>query len=176
SRDNLRRWRGQLQIKHEVDDISGDIDRLRDKMSGTLRGIRIAKQNNMASIRKTMGLESAKGQELVHDNFQAAVTAIRSAMRRGDISTRTGMAQIRKDMLAELRSLGISSALRGGAPLSQNPPSGDLPVTTTSAPRTKYMGGFLGGRGLVGQDSIPAMLAPGEAVLNRHQQAVIEGM
>src|SRR3954469_22847742 len=30
--------------------------------------------------------------------------------------------------------------------------------------------------GLGGPDVVPAMLAPGEAVLNRHQQAVIEGM
>jgi hypothetical protein len=28
----------------------------------------------------------------------------------------------------------------------------------------------------VGQDTVPAMLAPGEAVLNRHQQAVVEGL
>jgi hypothetical protein len=61
-------------------------------------------------------------------------------------------------------------------PLSKNPPKGDLPVTTQSAPITKYGGGWIGMPGMVGPDTVPAMLAPGEAVLNRHQQAVIEGM
>jgi SLT domain-containing protein len=176
NRQTIDRWRQEMTIKREVDKIDSDLDRLRNKTSGTLHGILTATHRNMAEIRKTMGTESAAGQQAIHDNFQAAVTAIRRAMRNGEISTKTGLAQIRSDMLQELRELGISSALRGGKPLSKNPPKGDLPVTTDSAPVTKYGGGWIGAPGMVGPDVVPAMLAPGEAVLNRHQQAVIEGM
>lgn len=175
--DKIDRWRQELRITKEVNKIEDDLDRLKNKTNGTLHGILTATHRNMAAIRSTMGEESAAGQKALHKNFQAAVTAIRTAMHEGNISTKTGMAQIRSEMLQELKSLGIDSALRGGLPLSKAPPKGGSPpVTTSSAPITKYGGGWIGLPGMVGQDVVPAMLAPGEAVLNRHQQAVIEGM
>jgi hypothetical protein len=111
-------------------------------------------------------LSSDAGTKAAGKNFRSLKNAIARNINDAVSDTDHGMGRIRLSLSKALKDVGASDIK----------PFKGLTVAGTDKPLPKAGGGWIGAPGLVGGDIIPAMLAPGEAVLNRHQQAVIEGM
>jgi hypothetical protein len=141
---------------------------------------------NMRQIEHALGSNSAQGKREVAKNFNAAADAVRLAMHAGTVSTREGTAQISRYLRQALAVYGITGQaatnyihspigdLQGkpaGGSVAKNPGGSDFQVGVGHAG-----GGWIGARGMRGQDTVPVLLGAGEAVLNRHQQGVVEGM
>jgi hypothetical protein len=136
----------------------------------------------MKLIASNMDTQSAAGKQALAANFEAAVSSVRKSMREKTISVRDGMREIRRLVSQELTDVyGLS--LHDASNIAKgNGKGGTFGDTDNNlgreggAPIARAGGGWIGAPGLVGTDTVPAMLAPGEAVLNRHQQAIIEGL
>jgi TP901 family phage tail tape measure protein len=131
---------------------------------GSMRDISRVTDRRTREIKKSLGEHSEEGGRALADNFRQAMGAVRRQMAAGETTTERGLRKIRGYLAAELDVYGLEIAQ--GQKLVGKHPFADK----------KAGGGWIGGPGQVGQDTVPAMLAPGEAVLNRHQQAVVEGL
>jgi hypothetical protein len=131
----------------------------------SLRDIDRTTDKRMREIKQSLGKNSEEGRKALAGNFREAIDAVYRQMERGKGVTERGLDKIRGYLSQELKIYGLSIA--EGKKITGTHPFAD---------QKKAGGGWIGGPGQVGQDTVPAMLAPGEAVLNRHQQAVIEGM
>jgi hypothetical protein len=165
--------------------VAEAIERMGERASRSLRSLRTNVRLNMKLIRGTLGEESAEGKQALAANFEAAVEGIRKSMREGTIATKKGLAAIRGYLSDELQLYGFSirearDELKPGTRFDAGPDEGSRgPSSIPSRHNNDNAlagGGWIGMPGMVGTDTVPAMLAPGEAVLNRHQQAVIEGL
>lgn len=139
--------------------------------SNNLHGLHTATADNMNFIKRTLGEDSRAGKEALARNFRLARTAVRDAMNDGKVSVGDGLREIRRLMSAELKVYGLSNDQIRNYSRSSGHGSGN-----EAAGGGHATGGWIGPPGAVGTDTVPAMLGVGEAVLNRHQQAVIEGL
>jgi len=110
-------------------------------------------------------LGDGRGVKRFSGNLQAARRAARTNITGAVDDVHQGLNQIRSALSQNLKDLGVSGTLK---------PIGGLKLQGIGTSLSKAGGGWIGQRGMVGQDTVPAMLAPGEAVLNRHQQSIIE--
>lgn len=162
------------QSSGRLSQVTSEIQRrfraMRDFTKGDLDDIRKTVRENMADIRRRLGNETKEGRQAASENFRGARNAIRAAMRSGVIDVKQGTREIRDLLTNELRFYGVNArdARRAAGQ------GGTRDDTFRLAGRAQ--GGWIGVRGMVGADTVPAMLAPGEFVLNRHQQAVVEGI
>jgi hypothetical protein len=154
-----------------LDQAARHFDDFRKTGSNSLHGIHDATADNMHFIKRTLGEDSDAGKRALVGNFKLAAQAVQDAMTDGKIATRDGLKEIRRLMKQELAVYGITGQQAGDYLRSTGHGSGNEARGGGHA-----AGGWIGMPGMVGTDTVPAMLAPGEAVLNRHQQAVIEGM
>lgn len=136
-----------------------------------LDSIKKVTRKNSTAIAHDLGTKSAEGKEALARNFRAARNAIRESMNSGRTSVKAGLAEIQKLMRAELKAYGIKGDVADS--LIKH---GSIGATSKTGGQGKARGGWIGAPGLAGRDAVPAMLGVGEAVLNRHQQAVIEGL
>jgi hypothetical protein len=162
--------------------VANALERLKNNASTSIRDLRSNVRLNMKLIASNMDTQSAEGKQALAANFEAAVASVRKSMREKTISVREGMAEIRRLVSQELTDVyGLSLhdasniAKGNGKGGTYGDPNNNL-GREGGAPITRAGGGWIGAPGLVGTDTVPAMLAPGEAVLNRHQQAIIEGL
>lgn len=139
-----------------------------------LRDIKAATKNATEVIKDRLGSDTEAGKNALARNFRAAAKAVKESMDDGKISVKTGTAEIRRLLAQELANMGFtpqqaqSLAANGAREVGQGGSSGKGGMKRAG-------GGWIGMPGMTGTDTVPAMLAPGEAVLNRHQQAVVEG-
>jgi TP901 family phage tail tape measure protein len=144
---------------------------------------------NMQIVKTSMGNLSEDGRARLASNFRDAADAVKRQMDRGKIATKDGMQLIRKYLAQELQVYGFSlsearNIAKGNRPDggpeagTRGPQGGGVtnPYAPSSGAGLHAGGGYIGTPGQVGHDTVPALLAPGEAVLNRHQQAVVEGL
>jgi hypothetical protein len=169
ARDSLDRFKKAMDVGVATRDMEDKIGRLRSRTNQSLDDIRKDTASNMREIKRRLGTDSKEGADNLTANFRAARTAVRRAMRDGTVSTREGMAEIKRLTRAELRELGIANLAKAGT-------SSAAAENARAQITGRYAGGWIGARGQAGPDTVPAMLGVGEAVLNRHQQAVIEGL
>jgi hypothetical protein len=162
--------------------VANALERLKNNGSDSIRDLRSNVRLNMKLIASNMDTQSAAGKQALAANFEAAVSSVRKSMREKTISVRDGMREIRRLVSQELTDVyGLS--LHDASNIAKgNGKGGTFGDTDNNlgreggAPIARAGGGWIGAPGLVGTDTVPAMLAPGEAVLNRHQQAIIEGL
>lgn len=135
---------------------------------------------NMDRIKRDLGTKSKAGKEALSANFLGAVQKIRESMDSGEVSTGKGLAAIHKMMRKALKTYGISAGdlaqfFISGKTKTDSEGNKSVRITPedndTLNGLRKAGGGFLGGVGL--QDTVPVLAAPGEAILNRHQQAPV---
>jgi hypothetical protein len=162
--------------------VANALERLKNNASTSIRDLRSNVRLNMKLIASNMDTQSAAGKQALAANFEAAVSSVRKSMHEKTVSVREGMAEIRRLVSQELTDVyGLSLhdasniAKGNGKGGTYGDPNNNL-GREGGAPITRAGGGWIGAPGLVGTDTVPAMLAPGEAVLNRHQQAIIEGL
>ncbi len=160
-------------VGRATDKAAANFAEFRKAGANNLHGIRTATHENMFEIRKALGKDSAAGKEALAKNFRMAADAVRDAMADGKVSTREGLAEIRRLMTKELQTYGLSPQQIKDYTRSSGKGSGV--DGGGGAGQGKAGGGWIVAPGMVGTDTVPTMLAPGEAVLNRHQQAVVEG-
>jgi hypothetical protein len=134
---------------------------------------------NMRQIEPVARPNSAQGKREVAKNFNAAAT--RSSWRCMPARSVPVRAPRRSAGICGRRSPCTGSPDRQATHYIQSP-IGDLqgkptPSTLGNAGGQpgKAGGGWIGSQGMRGQDTVPVMLGAGEAVLNRHQQGVVEG-
>ena len=110
--------------------------------------------------------------------FSTFASGIDTAMRRGTTSVARGTEEMLKLLGQTLEALGVPKK----SVKAINTISASVQATADSAavlanpvsPLGLAHGGFIGSPGEAGGDNIPIVVGRGEAVLNRHQQAVVE--
>jgi hypothetical protein len=112
-------------------------------------------------------LADGRGVKRFSGNLRSARNAARTNITGAVGDVHQGLDDIRSALSRNLKDLGVSGELK---------PIGGLKLHGVGTPLNKAGGGWIGQRGMRGQDTVPAMLAPGEAVLNRHQQTIIEAL
>jgi hypothetical protein len=176
------------KLRVDVDEVSSvralnkvqfGFEQLDESASRSITHLRRRVNSNLKLIEQAMGRDTAAGRAAAARNFNLAAAAIREAMDAGVIDTKKGLAEIRRLMVAKLQEFGFTEeqaknirngqrydggANEGGAPIAR-------PLNVTPSPRAG--GGWIGRPGETGRDTVPAMLGRGEAVLNRHQQRVV---
>ncbi len=148
-----------------------------EKTSGSVMdAIRGNVASNIDRIRKDLGTKSEQGRQALATNFGGAASAIQRAMDDGTVSTSKGLAEIHGLMSSALKTYGISTAQLAHY-FSQTNFTAGINAGVLAGPvkpSGKAGGGWIGGPGQAGQDTVPTLLGVGEAVLNRHQQAPVE--
>ena len=152
------------QLGSTLKETDRNWDRFNKKAGTTISDVRREVGRNTKKIRESLGDDTRQGAAALAENFQDAAAAVRKQMQRGTTSTKDGTAEINRLLRKALIELGFSAIGKVS----------DL-FSDAFGSNKKAGGGWIGMPGMVGTDTVPAMLAPGEAVLNRHQQAVIEG-
>jgi SLT domain-containing protein len=163
-------------VRGEADATRKRFRTMSDFTKGSLEDIYAAVRDNMGRVQSRLKSDSSAGKAALADNFEQAIGAVRKSMRAGVTATKDGMGAIRDYVAQELGVYGIS--LAKARSIAKQGYTGDdaFRAAGRGQGEGKAGGGWIGEPGMVGGDVVPAMLAPGEAVLNRHQQAVIEGM
>lgn len=179
----------QGKITRTLDRLELSFDQFDESASGSLSRLRRRVQSNMRLIEDSMGKDSASGRQAMARNFDLAISSIRRAMASGVVSTKAGLAEIRKLMAQELEQVyGLTPRQarniartqgKGGDPDANLGREGGAVRATGNA-----RGGFhLGRPTAAGRDEIPMMVngqpviaAEGEyvGIFNRHQQAELD--
>jgi hypothetical protein len=186
-------------LNHAIDQSKKHFEDFRRTGSNNMDGLKMAVQDNMHFIRRTLGSDSAAGQEALAKNFRLARSAIRQAMADGKIATKEGLAEIKQLMRDELKLYGVTgktaSAIirhgdikndRAAAEGTGGGQRGGRLSDIKAGKRGLAVGGWIGGKGMVSKDMVPiapgAIAAFGEylatgpggdmAVLNRHQAPI----
>lgn len=141
------------------------------KPKTTIHDVRVEVGRNSKRIANDLDTKSYEGRKAMSDNFKHAADAVRKQMDRAGKETKEGLAEIERLTRKSLSAWGltpgqVTNYMRDSGKGSGNETGG----------MGRAGGGWIGQRGQAGQDTVPAMLGVGEAVLNRHQQAVVEGL
>lgn len=169
----LRGLREAMKFGQVVDEMRGNFAEAAAATRRPLAAIRDQVEINAEMIKTRLGRDSAAGRRAMVSNFNMAAQGVRDAMNRGLISTERGLAEIRRLMVRKLQEFGFSEEqaknIRKGQRYDGGANEGGAPIVGTE----RAGGGWIGRPGEAGRDKVPAMLGRGEAVLNRHQQRVV---
>lgn len=167
-------------VRSQADQTAKRFQTMRDFTTGALEDINTATKDNMARIQEHLKSDSAAGKQALQDNFEQAIKQVKASLHDGVVSTQDALKDIRSYVTQELTLYGIT--FDKARKIADQGYEGDDAFRvagrgdTSALTKKKAGGGWIGMQGMSGADSIPALLAPGEAVLNRHQQAVVEGL
>jgi hypothetical protein len=145
---------------------SDKINALRDQVKGTadpLLHMRAGASDLADAMQHELAGRSAHAAAVLTKNIHAARRSVTTDMRETAKATGASIDEINRAVSHELSALG--SSIKIDASFSHRAPGAG-----------HASGGWIGERGMVAPDMIHALLAPGEAVLNRHQQAIIEAL
>lgn len=142
---------------------------MRNRMRSALDDVAGHTWVKMEEARRAVGRRAGEARDAGSKAFWQLAQNIGTAVNAGAISTQEGAQIIAKTMNKQLKAFGVApiagAAITGITQVTQGV-KGILGLG-------KQGGGYLGRPGAVGPDSIPIMAAPGEAVLNRHQQKYV---
>jgi tape measure domain-containing protein len=178
--DRVKRFNRENRVEIRVDDavsresldrVQVQFDLLRDKAGGSLKSIRAQTTRNMRVIASTLGTESAAGKTALSKNFDLAEQAIRRSMKDGTVTTMDGLAAIRKLMTEELDTV-YGMTPREARQATKNALKDSMSGLKIN-PVKRAGGGWVGAPGERGRDEVPIVVGRGEAVLNHHQQRVV---
>lgn len=180
-RDGVANFNDRNKLKVDIDEVSSKraldklqfgFDQLDDSASGSISRLRRRVQSNLRLIDEAMGRDTASGKAAAVRNFNLAAEGIRKAMDAGRISTEKGLAEIRKLMVEKLQEFGFTEEqaknIRKG-----NRYDGGANEGSAASVIKKAGGGWIGAPGERGRDEVPIVVGRGEAVLNHHQQRVV---
>lgn len=185
--DWLRNGRGAAvwarEVKRRTEEVSqayertGQVQtRVLSRAERDLASLRMQTARETQRIKERMGTDTREGREALARNFREAADAAKRQMDRSGRVTREGLKLIRDMMVAELKVYGLSGSQ------ALNILKGDGQGGTYGDPDNnrgreggafRAAGGFIGRPGEAGRDTVPVMVGRGEAVLNRHQQGVV---
>lgn len=172
---------------HVVTDLEQISNAFRDmgKAAGRhLSDIKETVKTNTATINGTLGKGTTAGRLALARNFRLAAAAVRQSMKDGEISTKTGTAQIRSYLISALQEVNPEwNRKQAGRYLHGKDPVSGKPMNSSG---NEGGGGRTpaGQRGLLhsipgkpGQDMpTPFLAAPGEdvAIFTRHQRKIVD--
>lgn len=156
--------------------VNASFDSIEKNTGSVMDNVQQNVSANIDRIRKDLGTKSQQGKQALAANFGGAADAITRAMQAGTVSTSKGLGEIHSLMSSALKTYGISTAQLAHYFSQTNFAAGINAgiLAGPVQPAGKAGGGWIGGRGQAGHDTVPTMLGVGEAVLNRHQQAPVE--
>ena len=177
ARDGLDEFRESLRDSTDPEPVVENLRRLRIDSGREMRDFRENVKRNTDEIKLQLGSSSAEGKAALSKNFDEAMGAVRTAMRRGVVSTREGMAEIRRLMRENLKLYGFTEEQArnetrpgSGTRYDGGPQEGTRGLGNARGGRIRRaVGGWLGAPGMVGHDSIEREAPHGASVLNRHQ-------
>lgn len=144
-------------------------NQMRSRMRASLDDLAGHTWNKMEEAKRAVGRNADSARQQGSDAFKKLAQNIGTAVNAGAISTQDGARIIAKTLNKQLKAFGV-------APIAGAVITGVEQVTQGAKALLgigAQGGGYLGRPGAVGPDSIPIMAAPGEAVLNRHQQKFV---
>ena len=141
------------------------------KPKTTIHDVRVEVGKNAKKIAADLDTRSHEGRKALSDNFKKAADAVARQMDRAGKDTKEGLREIERLTKKSLAVWGLTPGQVKNYMRDDGLGSGN-----ESSVQGRAGGGWIGQRGQVGGDTVPAMLGVGEAVLNRHQQAVVEGL
>lgn len=161
--------------------LKGSADLFDDYLSSgrkNLSGIREATKRNMSTISSVLGTESLAGKQALKRNFELAADAVQKAMDDGKISTKTGLAEIRRLMKKSLSLYGIKSKEADRYLDGADTKTGKSDTSGPGDGRGGHTGGFLGNPGERAADGTGPFIGGkatgrGEAVLAAHHQPYV---
>lgn len=171
-------------LKATMEGMAINFARNLDKSGDAIHDIRSMVGVNMKNLARDMDVHSEDGQAAVARNFKLAASSVKRAMKDATGYTfdasktiadqmRGASAETRK-YLAEIARMTEASLKASGFTDQQAHTLATQGSREADPQRMKRAGGgWIGARGMVGTDTVPTMLAPGEAVLNRHQQGPV---
>lgn len=180
--DTIWEFNRESKLELNIDEVSSEralnrvrfgFEQLDESATKSITHLRRRVNSNLKLIETAMGRDTAAGRQAAARNFNLAAAAIRKSMDDGVISTKEGLAEIRRLMVQKLQEFGFSEEqaknIRKGQRYDGGANEGGAPIAGTN----RAGGGWIGRPGETGRDKVPAMLGRGEAVLNRHQQRVV---
>jgi hypothetical protein len=131
-------------------------------------------------IRAHLVTDTREGREAGAKEFRRLASAVEQSINRDSPkSVREGTRKINSLLQDALETLGFTAAQARGvrkAARTNVGPQGLGGINANERATVRASGGWVGRRGDRGPDAVPAMLGVGEAVLNRHQQRIVEGL
>lgn len=180
--DTIWEFNRESKLELNIDEVKSEralnrmqfgFEQLDESATKSITHLRRRVNSNLKAIETAMGRDTAAGRQAAARNFNLAAAAIRKSMDDGVISTKEGLAEIRRLMVRKLQEFGFSEEqaknIRNGQRYDGGANEGGAPIAGTN----RAGGGWIGRPGEAGRDKVPAMLGRGEAVLNRHQQRVV---
>ena len=149
-------------LSNRAQNAMASIDNFRDSLHPTQTRMRDL-GDTVSRMSQTMSTSTHNASLALTRNFKNAADGIGRNVGRAKDIVDHGMEHIQASLSAELKQLGVPGGIKA-KPLGRDP----VPL--------RAAGGWIGAPGQVGHDTELALLAPGEAVLNRHQQAIVEGL
>lgn len=156
------------------DEVKSAIHRLRNGTTSDLKTIRSNVNLTMGLIEKRMPEGSAEATQAMTDVFNANVDAIKDAMRDHRITVEEGNKEINRVVRAQLKRYGITGEKASRYMEGRDTLRGTTDPTTRGNPGTGAATGWVGGPNLFGADEEIVRVGRGEAILNFHQQRVVD--
>lgn len=144
------------------------------RVEHTIKETRKTVRINTKYIAEEIGANTDKGRAAMADNFKKAAQAVQRQMDRAGKTTKEGLAEVRRLMVKSLEMSGFTSQ-QAQSLTDHGVRERAIPGGGGGGP-ARAGGGWIGLPGERGFDEIPIIVGRGEAVLNRHQQGVIEGL
>jgi hypothetical protein len=131
-------------------------------------------------IRAHLVTDTREGRVAGAKEFRRLASAVEQSINRDSPkSVREGTRKINSLLQDALETLGFTAAQARGVRKAARTNVGPQElggINANERATLKAGGGWVGRRGDRGPDAVPAMLGVGEAVLNRHQQRIVEGL
>lgn len=165
------------QLDQQINHTRGVLNNLRDAIHDLsvtwhqrLGDVQKDSERNMKRIEDSFGTHSRRAKQLLSDNFDASIDAIRNAMEdKGPKATERGLNMIQQILTKQLKLFGIKPEQFFASHVGVTGGHVDTAGGTTGpGHRTGGQRGMIAGVPGVGSgDKVPALLEPGEVVLNR---------
>lgn len=151
-------------------DVKQSIHAMKVGFHGSLGDIMRDTERSMEQIENSFGSHSKRGKELLSSNFEAAIQAIKRAIDTGQVKADKGLDMINDLIRKRLEVYGIKGADAEKIIKAQ---SGDPRGLQRGGIIYASMGTLVPGSG--NGDKVPAMLEPGEVVINKKAVAAMGG-
>jgi hypothetical protein len=176
SEDNIKSYGRTLDAV--TTDTKNHFKQMAEDSKGSLSDIRKATVENTGIIKLRLGADTAAGKEALASNYRQAAAAVQDSMDAGVVSTKSGLAEIRRLMVKALVATGMSEqdaqSLSDHGVRERSAGTGSAQGGGGAARATGGFMGWVGKQGERGADAVHAVLGRGEAVLNWAHQRVVE--
>ena len=150
--------------------LTGNIGAAIRNLRNSMRDGKISADDALSEILRLSRVKTGGSKQAITENFDAASEAIKDAIGRGQISTERGLDLLNQIIVQKLVRVFQFTQAQAVHISKTGDPDGNR---GREGGAFRATGGWIGHPGQAGRDTVPAMLGKGEAVLNRHQQPLV---